>query len=94
MSFRQVAAYPTHNIFNYAYEPITDASNKTGNRLLVLGDVVRYVDTFRMLKLLYGDNSLRHKLEDNFGKKYPNVVSKYFSDTSDLPDYIKNELGI
>lgn len=69
-------------------------SNKTGPKLLVLSDVIRFADAFRILKHLYGDNTYKHNLEDNFGKKYPNVISKYFSNTDELPNYIKTELGL
>ena len=89
-----MACNPTHNIFDFKYRPITDASDKTGKKLLVLSNVIRYVDAFCVLKHLYGDSSLRHKLEAHFGKKYPNVVAKYFSSVDDIPDYIKTELGI
>jgi len=90
----QVVTDPTHNIFGYRYEPVTAESNKTGNKLCVLSDVICYNDAFRILKLCYGDETLRHKLEDNFGKKYPHVVRKYFSAIDDIPDHIRKELGL
>ena len=34
-SIQQVASDPTHNIFDYEYEPVTNESNKTGPKLLV-----------------------------------------------------------
>jgi hypothetical protein len=42
----------------------------------------------------YGDNSLQHKLEPEFGKKYPEIVKKYFSNIDDIPDRIRQELGV
>ena len=89
----QIACSPTHNIFSYKYQRINDESDKTGKKLLVLSDVIRYADAFRILKHLYGDNSYRHKLETDFAKKYPNVVRKYFRNIDDIPDYIRMELG-
>ena len=90
----QVASNPIHNIFNYRYEKITENSNKTGSKLLVLGDVIRFADAFRILKHVYGDDTYRHNLEDDFGQKYPEIVKKYFSNLDELPDYIKTELGV
>ena len=83
-----------HNIFSYPYKPVTDTSNKTGSKLLVLSDMIRFADAFCILKHLYGDNTYRHNLEDGFGKKHPDVIKKYFSNIDEIPDYIKTELGI
>jgi len=83
-----------HNIFGYKYDPVTSNSNKTGDKLLVLSDVIRYSDAYRILKSCYGDDTYQHNLEPDFGKKYPDVVSKYFSDVKQLPDRIREELGL
>ena len=94
LSCCKVACNPTHNIFAYNYRPVTDESNKTRTKLLVLSDMIRYADTFRILKHLYGDDTYRHNLEPDFAKKYPTVINKYFSNVDDVPDYIRNELGL
>ena len=91
---RAVASSTTHNIFSFKYQDVTDASDKTGSKLLVVSDVIRYADAFRILKLLYGDNTYRRNLEPEFGKKYPHIVAKYFSNVDDIPNYIKTELGL
>ena len=52
-----------------------------------MSDTIRYNDTFRVLRTRYGDNA--NNLEDNFEEKYPHIVSKYFSNTDNVPDHIK-----
>lgn len=83
-----------HNIFGYKYDPVTDDSNKTGDKLLVLSDVMRYSDAYRVLKHCYGDNTYQHKLPANFAKDNPHIIDKYFSDINAIPDRIKEELGL
>ena len=82
------------NIFGYTYEPVTERSNKTGEKLLILSDLIRYSDAYRILKVCYGDDSYNHKLEADFGKKYPDIINKYFSNIEEIPDRIKQELGL
>ena len=89
----QVVTNPMYNVFEYSYEPVGQQSDKTGSQLIVLSDVMRYSDAFRILTHCYGDATQRHRLERNFGPKYPSVIAKYFSDTDELPDYIARQLG-
>ena len=90
----QIVTNPNHNVFGYKYLPVTEESNKTGCKLLVLSDVMMYSDAFCILTCMYGDKSHRHKLPHDFGKKYPHVISKFFSNIDDLPSYIVSELGL
>ena len=91
----QVASDPMYNIFNYKYHPVTaEESNKTGSELIVLSDLIRYSDAYRILKTCYGDDTLEHKLEPDFGKKYPEIIKKYFSDVEQIPDRIREALGL
>ena len=90
----QQASDPMQNIFNYTYEPVSESTNKTGEKLLVLGDLIRYSDAYRILKVCYGDDSYNHNLESDFGKKYPDIIKKYFSNIEDIPDRIKEDLGL
>ena len=83
-----------HNIFGYKYDPVSDASNKTGKELLVLSDLIRYSDAYRILKHSYGKPDFPHDLEQDFGKKYPDIIAKYFSNVDEIPDNIREELGI
>ena len=83
-----------HNIFNYNYEPVTEDSNKTGEELIVLSDLIRYNDAYRILAVCYGDNTFEHKLEPDFGKKYPDIINKYFSNVDEIPDRIREQLGL
>ena len=82
------------NIFNHTYEPVVDATNATGDDLMVLSDIIRFSDAFCILKVTYGDGTPKHSLEPDFGKKYPDIVQKYFRNTDELPDRIKKELGL
>ena len=90
----QIATLPHHNIFGYKYDPVTAETNKTGKELLVLSDLIRYSDAHRILKSCYGDNTYEHKLEEGFGKKYPEIIKKYFSNVDDIPDRIREDLGL
>ena len=83
-----------HNIFGYKYDPVTDASNKTGDELLVLSDIIRYSDAYRVLKSCYGDETYQHNLEPDFAKNNPDIINKYFSNVYALPDCIREELGL
>ena len=91
---KQEASDAVHNIFNYKYEPVTEASNRTGDKLLVVSDLIRYADAYRILRACYGDEQNKNKLEEGFGKKYPGIISKYFSNVNEIPDRIKQELGL
>ena len=90
----QQASDPMQNIFNYTYEPVSQSTNKTGPKLLVLSDLIRYSDAYRILKVCYGDDSYNHNLESDFGKKYPDIIKKYFSNIQEIPDRIKEDLGL
>ena len=90
----QIATLPHHNIFGYKYDSVTPETNKTGEKLLVLSDIIRYSDAHRILKSLYGDGTYQHKLEENFGKKYPEIIRKYFSNIDEIPDRIREDLGL
>ena len=92
-TFFQVVINPAYNVFGYNYEPVTHETNKTGSSLLALSDVMRYSDAFRILTHCYGDKTDRHRLENNFGPKYPDVIAKYFSNVDELPNYIAKQLG-
>lgn len=83
-----------HNIFNYKYDPISESNNKTGKELMVLSDIIRYSDAYRILAVCYGDTTPDHKLEPDFGKKYPEVIQKYFSNIEDIPERIQQALGL
>lgn len=83
-----------HNIFGYKYDPVTDASNKTGEKLLVLSDIIRYSDAFRILKNCYGDETYKHNLDSDFAKNNPDIIKKYFSDINAIPDRIRDELHL
>lgn len=82
------------NIFGYNYIPVTEESNNTGSELIVLSDLIRYSDAYRILKTCYGDDTFQHNLEPDFGKKYPEIIKKYFSNIAEIPDRIKEELGL
>jgi hypothetical protein len=91
---QQIASDPIQNIFNYKYEPVSECSNKTGKELIVLSDLIRYSDAYRILAVCYGDGSSEHKLEPDFGKKYPEIVKKYFSNIDNIPDLIHQKLRV
>ena len=71
---------------------VTDDSDKTGDELLILSDVLRYNDAYRVMCGVYGDHN--NKLPPNFGKLYPEIIDKYFSDIDAIPDPIRSKLGI
>ena len=71
---------------------MTDDSDKTGSELLILSDVVRNNDAYRVMCGIYGD--VNSKLPANFGQLYPEIVAKYFSNVEDIPDSIKSKLGM
>ena len=83
---------PYNNRFGYRYVNVTRESDKTGEQLLVLSDVVRYNDTYRVMCGIYGDTE--NNLPQNFAKKYPDIIAKYFLNVNDIPDPIKVKLGI
>ena len=83
-----------HNIFGYKYDPVTELSNKTGDELMVISDLIRYSDAYRILKISYGDPSVEHKLEPDFAKNNPDIIAKYFSDIDAIPDCIREELDL
>ena len=83
-----------HNIFGYKYDPVSNSSNKTGHELLVLSDLIQYSDAYRILKTCYGEAKFPHDLEKDFGKKYPDIIAKYFSNINKIPDHIRQELGL
>ena len=60
--------------------------------MLVLSDMIRYNDTYRVLCGIYGDDS--NNLPADFGTKYPHIIAKYFSDVNAVPDVIKAKLGL
>ena len=91
---RAIASSPMHNIYGYKYEPVTKLSNKTGDNLLVLSDLVRYSDAFRILKYSYGDPTYQHTLEPNFAINNPDIIDNYFSNVDEIPDHIREELGL
>lgn len=75
------------------YTPITDSSDKTGANLGVIGDVARYSDTYRILKRRYAGPGLSQSLENDFAKKNPQIISKYFSSLDALPDEVLGALS-
>ena len=88
----QFVTDPFNNRYGYRYLNVTGESDKTGNELLILSDMIRYNDTYRVMCGIYGDTN--NNLPTNFGKQYPNIVAKYFSDVSIIPDAIKLKLGL
>ena len=91
---RSIASNPMHNIYGYKYDPVTPLSNKTGDNLAVLSDLVRYSDAFRILKYSYGDPTYQHTLEPNFAINNPDIIDNYFRNVDEIPDHIHEELGL
>ena len=91
---RKIASDPVQNIFGYKYDPVTKLSNKTSDNLLVLSDVVRYSDALRILKYSYGDPTYQHTLEPNFALNNPDIMDNYFTNLDEIPDHIREELGL
>ena len=83
---------PYNSQFGYRYMNVTHESDKTGEQLLVLSDMVHYNDTYHVMCGIYGD--MENNLPPNFGKKYPYIISKYFSNVDDIPAIITAKLGL
>ena len=61
---------------------------------MVVSDLIRYYNAYRILKISYGDPTYKHELEPNFAKNNPDIIARYFSDIDAIPDHIREELGL
>jgi len=81
---------PINNRFGYLYGGVSDQKYKSHSGLSCLSDKIRYIDTFRVMVGIFGEDN--EHLPANFAREFPDTVRFFFPAEEEIPSYLKEKL--